>query len=88
MNDTEIIKALKCCSNRYDCNTCEYYIKYCTGDMNIPLKDALDLINRQQAKIKKQKNAIKNFKATKESQITEIYRLKGIIKKVLLKMLN
>jgi len=51
MTDNEIIKALECCSNRYDCYSCEYYNQYCKGDMNVTLKDALDLINRQKAEI-------------------------------------
>lgn len=51
LTDKEIVKALECCSNRYDCYSCEYYNQYCKGDMNVTLKDALDLINRLQAKV-------------------------------------
>ena len=53
MTDNEIIKALECCSNRYDCYSCEYYNQYCKGDMNVTLKDALDLINRLRAENEK-----------------------------------
>ncbi len=53
MTDTEIIKALECCSNSNSdedyCKDCPYNsIKYCASAIS---KDALNLINRQKAEI-------------------------------------
>ena len=48
MTNYEIIKALKCCG-RESCFGCPYHGKCHQG--NPMIKDALDLINRQQAEI-------------------------------------
>lgn len=58
MTDNDIIKALECCSSTYNCNTCEYHNRHCNGDLNVPLKDALDLINRQKAEIERLKDIL------------------------------
>ena len=55
MEDKEIIKALECCCDElHYCSVCPYFLQdkendFCREDMN---KDALDLINYQQAEIK------------------------------------
>lgn len=55
MTDNEIARALECClSDTPPCTTCKYdnntiTVDECMGDL---MKDALDLINRQQARIK------------------------------------
>ena len=46
MTDNEIIKALECCSDS-NCHECP--IEGCTDDI---FRNALDLINRQKARIK------------------------------------
>ena len=54
MNDKDIIKALECCnSTDSDClNKCPYF-NYTAKCSQAMIKDTLDLINRQQAEIKK-----------------------------------
>lgn len=60
MTDNEIIKALECCSQEDMCKQCPYRMA-CLDDkyINIVSKDALDLINRQRAKIERYKGVIK-----------------------------
>ena len=48
MKDTEIIKALECCSKSLMCDDCSYVLKGCSRELKA---DALDLIKRQQAEI-------------------------------------
>lgn len=51
MTDEQIIKALERCSTTYNCGDCPYYCD--AEDCPDPLmNDALDLINRQKARIK------------------------------------
>ena len=51
MTDNEIIKALECCMYGHECEGCSYIGKgLCSDKMK---KDALDLINRQQAEIER-----------------------------------
>ena len=55
MTDNEIIKALECCVKGLECKNCpanphKGNYGYCTS---LLLKDALDLINRQQAEIER-----------------------------------
>ena len=54
MTDEQIIKALDCCSNRSTkCIVCPYFEKtYCVD------RDALDLINRQNAEIERLKQPL------------------------------
>lgn len=56
MTDNEIIKALKCCG-RENCFGCPYHGKCHQG--NPMIKDALDLITRQQAEIERLKKCPK-----------------------------
>jgi hypothetical protein len=58
MTDTEIIKALECFAIDKDfderqCIGCAFEHKFCTANMSVDIaKPALDLINRQKARIK------------------------------------
>lgn len=57
MTDNDIIKALECCMYGHGCEDCHYIGK---GFCNDKLKrDALDLINRQQAESERLQKAIK-----------------------------
>ena len=60
MTDTEIIKALECCSKPFGsgCLECPVYNEYCDG-LSIN-NDILDLIKRQKAEIKRLQNRIKH----------------------------
>lgn len=58
MTDNEIIKALECCG-RESCFGCPYRGKCHLG--NPMIRDALDLITRQQAEIEKLKDANNTF---------------------------
>ena len=49
MNDSEIIKALECCY-KDDCDSCPNNFGNCNANL---AKEALDLINRQQAEIER-----------------------------------
>lgn len=52
MTDNEIIKALECCNQEDMCDQCPYdFACYDEKYKSILSKDALDLINRQQAEI-------------------------------------
>lgn len=48
--DDEIVKALNCCGSE-NCRGCPYWNYKCHGG-NQMIRDALDLINRQKARIK------------------------------------
>lgn len=52
MTDKQIIKALECCADEWDCDHCPYFNK--CSDMK---KDALDLINRKNAEIEELRKA-------------------------------
>lgn len=54
MTDEQIIKALECCSDYFDCDNCECK-EYCPKNFEELFALALDLINRQKAEIKKWK---------------------------------
>ena len=55
MTDNEIIKALECCGNIVDstCKGCVYHETYNASCVVRLMRDALDLINRQQAEIER-----------------------------------
>ena len=53
MNDSEIIKALECHTLPSGCNDCPYVDKSAGRCSTAMVKDALDLINRQQAEIER-----------------------------------
>jgi hypothetical protein len=54
LTDAEIIKALECCiKETSDCDNCPLYIPADADCINISKSGALDLINRQQADIRK-----------------------------------
>ena len=64
MTDTEIIKALECCSNSCDdgfakCDECPRFEEG-SGCTLRTMKDAFDLINRQQAEIERYEQLIPN----------------------------
>lgn len=65
MTDTEIIKALECCSSRKNCEeNCPYFeLKRNFFEcVQVSTSDAIDLIKRQQAEIEKARaEAIKEF---------------------------
>ena len=71
MTDNEIIKALECCSkNPLNCRECGYKGRCNRIDCYDYLKrDALDLINRQQAEIERLKGWQDLLKAEKHSLI-------------------
>jgi septal ring factor EnvC (AmiA/AmiB activator) len=78
MTDTDIIKALECCSeNKTLCSTCLYRkspVECCSSDL---LKDTIALINRQKAEIEiliRKKDTLKDEVAEQQA---EIERLKG-----------
>lgn len=59
MTDNEIIKALECCNQEDMCDQCPYdFACYDEKYKSILSKDALDLINRQQAEIDRYKGVI------------------------------
>lgn len=68
MTDTEIIKALECCTtNGAKCSDCPAFRKVDRSDCKKYFRSAIDLINRQQAEIERLKadnktleNVIKN----------------------------
>ena len=55
MTDNKIIKALECCGNIVDstCKGCVYHETYNASCVVRLMRDALDLINRQQAEIER-----------------------------------
>ena len=56
MTDKEIIKALECCADLFDCISCP--CKDFCGDLGKLQQNALDLINRQQATIETLRNCV------------------------------
>ena len=75
MTDKEIIKALCCCLNA-ECNECPYEIKGCNVKM---CKDALDLINRQQAEIGNLKQEVEDYIAENSALADENLELNSLI---------
>ena len=68
MTDKDIIKALECCGSEFEChNGCPYYHngQFSCRDLSI-YRDALALINRQQAEIERleenEKTVIREFR--------------------------
>lgn len=55
MTDNEIIKALECCCGDDGCFGCPYTENHSCRLLRNPIKDALDLINRQKAEIERLK---------------------------------
>lgn len=79
MNDNDIKKALECCKracvNR--CEGCSYRERLmCALDLR---KDALDLINRQQAEIERYKGVIKLLE--NDVQTAKVEAVKAFVKK-------
>lgn len=68
MTDNEIIKALECCG-RESCNGCPYDKNCHQG--NPMIRDALDLINRQQAEIERLSTFVKFQTQVKAEAIKE-----------------
>ena len=51
LTDSEIVKALECCSGKGDCRSCPYKNREnCTQDLKL---ETADLINRQKAEIER-----------------------------------
>ena len=60
LTDSEIIKALECCSEENKCRQCPYYNKGNFKCLNYKFfKDLLDLINRLQAENERLKKSLK-----------------------------
>ncbi len=53
MTDNEIIKALECCCGDNGCFGCPYTENHGCRLLRNPIKDALDLLNRQKAEIER-----------------------------------
>lgn len=76
--DNEIKKALECCCGiEHDCDKCPYEENNECGELNGILKDALDLINRYEAKLKGQGEKIVIQKGCIDWQAKEINRLQA-----------
>lgn len=88
MTDNEIIKGLECCSrdeksNKYTCKKCPYVVieGFCYDKV---IRDAIDLINRQQAEIErlqKQNEYLKSIETDKINEFADrlIYKAGGIM---------
>jgi hypothetical protein len=65
MTGYEIIKALECCCEAQNCTLCKYepteYRKGSIGCCNELMKNAVDLINRQNAEIERLKRSLDNM---------------------------
>ena len=76
MTDNEIIKALKLCTSEHmGCEDgCPYRLGECLDDgyRSKPMKDALDLINRQKAEIERLKNAYKQCARERDTFLEEL----------------
>jgi phage host-nuclease inhibitor protein Gam len=83
MENKEIIKALECCGDEEElhwCTECPYYDKendFCQEDLH---RDAIDLINRQQAENENYSHNIKNLTAENMQLHAEIKRLNSCVK--------
>ncbi|MBQ2968697.1 MAG: hypothetical protein IJE10_11345 [Clostridia bacterium] len=75
MKDNEIIKALECCGNIVDstCKECGYHKTYNASCVVRLMRDALDLINRQKAKIKEKDEMLK-------AQASKIFLYEDVLK--------
>ena len=58
MKDGEIIKVLECCYVRGNCNGCPREKEWDKACASIGMKDALELIYRQRAEIKRLKSLV------------------------------
>ena len=89
MTDAEIMKALKCCKVEFEnCEKCPYGGIDCLTEKgeSLIMRDALDLINRQQAEIEKlnvelvgMRGACESYKIHYDNAQAEIERLQKII---------
>lgn len=78
MIDNEIIKALSICSNENGiCSECPYSDDYTNCNTRIA-KDALDLINRLQAKVIKEQNKNSKLRNERNRLQAEIERLNKV----------
>lgn len=75
MTDKEIIRAIKCCTSGKDapCMNCPKYKEHSTKCFDELMTEALDLINRQQEKLKIQAN---NIHALLKMDDIEVQRVK------------
>ena len=66
MTDSDIIKALECCANFAQCTGCGYYKERDRCCVDAVMEDAVAMLKRQQAEIKRLKtekdNLIRNYK--------------------------
>ena len=71
MTDKEIIKALECCAEGFKCrSTCPYIDEQdCTSRL---FKDAVDLINRQQAEIERLQEAKNTYERVLKKTLAAI----------------
>ncbi len=81
MTDNEIIKALECCTDDSNgvtrCERCPYQttdLDYCIDDL---LEQALDLINRQQAKIERLNGELITEKTRRENAVNAYHEAKA-----------
>lgn len=80
MTDNEIIKALHCkCGGEMVCISCHYYARYPDCD-RYAVRDALSLINRQQAEIERLERRVKEWRdaASIQSGLVSLARAVGI----------
>ena len=87
MTDTNIIHALQCCGVETNCRNCPLYEERSADCIYTVLKNALDLITRQQAEIENLKvenqslrGAANSLKMHYEEAQAEIERLKSCVK--------
>ena len=87
MTDNEIIKALECCSIAQDCTPCKYepseYEKGTIGCCNELMKNAIDLIKRQQTEIKQLQIAL--FKQEETIQLISKEKQEYFVKSLAVK---
>ena len=62
MTDKDIVKALECCGIKNDCKGC-YFNTHESGDICVReiVKNAFNLINRQQAEIERLKSSVDDY---------------------------
>lgn len=87
MTDEQIVKALECCTNEHlGCEDgCPYADVGCydeDGFHTIPMKDALDLINRQKAEIEQKDIEIDILIRKKEALRDEICELQSEVERL------
>lgn len=75
MNDIEIIKALECHTLPSGCNDCPYVDKSAGRCSTAMVKDALDLIKRQQAEIERLNIDLKAMRGAANSWKAEVQRI-------------